>query len=57
VGGLCPHRFKNNPEFGLITNLFAGTAQANGSDGRLIKRFGGDLRIIYKKSNSPPWSR
>lgn len=41
---------KMNPDFGLITNLFAGTAQANGSDGRLIKRFGGDLRIIYKKT-------
>ena len=39
---------KITPEFGLITNLFAGTAQANGSDTRLIKRFGGDLRLIYK---------
>ncbi|MBK8194329.1 MAG: glycosidase [Lewinellaceae bacterium] len=41
---------KINPDFGLITNLFAGTAQANGSDARLIKRFGGDLRLIYKKT-------
>jgi len=41
---------KINPDFGLVSNLFAGTAQANGSDARLIKRFGGDLRIIYKKT-------
>lgn len=41
---------KLNPDFGLISNLFAGTAQANGSDARLIKRFGGDLRVIYKKT-------
>lgn len=41
---------KISPDFGFITNLFAGTAQANGSDDRLIKRFGGDLRTIYKKA-------
>ncbi len=41
---------KMTPEFGFIANLFAGTAQANGSDARLIKRFGGDLRLIYKKT-------
>lgn len=40
---------KLNPNFGLISNIFAGTAQANGSDARLIKRFGGDVRVIYKK--------
>ncbi len=40
---------KLNPDFGLIANLLYGTAQANGSDARLIERFGGDLRIIYKK--------
>ncbi|MCC7507729.1 MAG: glycosidase, partial [Saprospiraceae bacterium] len=39
---------KVSPEFGLITNLFAGTAQANGSDARLIKRYGGDVRVVYK---------
>jgi Glycosyl hydrolases family 2, TIM barrel domain len=39
---------KLNPDFGFITNVFAGTAQANGSDARLIKRFGGDVRMIYK---------
>ncbi len=41
---------KINPELGFVSNLFAGTAQANGSDARLIKRFGGDLRGIYKKT-------
>ncbi len=41
---------KLTPDFGLIANLFAGTAQANGSDDRLIKRFGGDLRLVYKKT-------
>jgi len=41
---------KLNPEFGLIANLYGGTAQANGSDARLIKRGGGDVRVVYKKS-------
>jgi hypothetical protein len=41
---------KLSPDFGLISNLFVGTAQANGSDPRLIQRFGGDLRVIYKKT-------
>lgn len=41
---------KFTPNFGFVSNLFAGTAQANGSDARLIKRFGGDLRAIYKKT-------
>jgi len=41
---------KINPEFGIITNLYAGDAEANGSDPRLIQRFGGDLRVIYKKT-------
>ncbi|MEL6987235.1 MAG: glycosidase, partial [Bacteroidota bacterium] len=40
---------KPNKDFGVITNLFAGDAQAKGSDPRLIHRFGGDLRLIYKK--------
>lgn len=40
---------KVNHNFGLIANLFAGTAQSNGSDERLIKRYGGDIRMIYKK--------
>jgi Glycosyl hydrolases family 2, TIM barrel domain len=41
---------KITPDFGFVSNLFAGTAQANGSDARLIKRFGGDVRTIYKKT-------
>jgi hypothetical protein len=41
---------KTSPDFGFVSNLYAGTAQANGSDARLIKRFGGDVRFIYKKS-------
>ena len=40
---------KLNPSFGLIANLFAGNAQANGSDARLIHRYGGDVRVIHKK--------
>ncbi len=40
---------KVNPDLGLIANLYAGNAQANGSDSRLIERFGGDLRVIFKK--------
>jgi hypothetical protein len=35
--------------FGLIANIYGGTAQSNGSDGRLISRFGTDLRMIFKK--------
>ncbi len=34
---------------GIIANFYAGNGQANGSDPRLIHRFGGDLRVIYKK--------
>jgi hypothetical protein len=30
----------------LISNLFAGTAQPNGDDPRLIHRYGGDLRVV-----------
>ena len=40
---------KMTNDFGLIVNLYGGNAQANGSDPRLIERFGGDLRMIYKK--------
>jgi len=40
---------KVNPKLGIIANLFAGNGQANGSDQRAIERFGGDLRVIYKK--------
>lgn len=39
---------KITPEFGLIANLLFGTTQARGSDPRLIERYGGDIRVIYK---------
>jgi hypothetical protein len=40
---------KVNHNFGFIANLYAGDAQANGSDDRLIRRYGMDLRMIYKE--------
>lgn len=40
---------KISPNLGFIANLYAGTAQANGSDNRVIQRYGGDIRLIYKK--------
>ncbi|TXD51929.1 MULTISPECIES: glycoside hydrolase family 2 TIM barrel-domain containing protein [unclassified Polaribacter] len=40
---------KVNPDLGLIANFYYGTGQARGSDERLIKRFGGDVRMIYNK--------
>jgi hypothetical protein len=40
---------KITPEFGFIANVYGGNAQANGSDPRLIERFGTDIRMIYKK--------
>ncbi|MDT8346507.1 MAG: glycoside hydrolase family 2 TIM barrel-domain containing protein [Flavobacteriaceae bacterium] len=40
---------KLTPDFGLIANIYFGNGQANGSDTRTIKRFGSDLRVIYKK--------
>jgi hypothetical protein len=39
---------KINPDLGIIANLFGGNGQANGPDARTVKRFGGDVRIIYK---------
>ncbi|PNQ74681.1 glycosidase [Hanstruepera neustonica] len=40
---------KMHSDFGIIANLYFGNAQANGSDARLIERYGGDVRVIYKK--------
>ena len=37
-----------SPDFGLVANIYGGTAQANGSDQREIERFGADVRTIYK---------
>ena len=41
---------KVSHDFGLIANLFGGTAESNGTDARLIKRYGGDVRMIYQKT-------
>ena len=40
---------KLTPNFGWIFGLYGGTGQANGSDPRLIRRYGADLRLIHKK--------
>ncbi|WP_264521318.1 glycosidase [Flavobacterium sp. N1994] len=40
---------KLSKDFGFIANMYAGTAQANGSDARTIDRYGMDLRMIYNK--------
>ena len=40
---------KLTPDFGVITNFYFGNAQSNGSNARLVERFGGDVRVIYKK--------
>lgn len=37
---------KLSPGFGLIANLYGGLGQANGSDDRLIQRYGGDIRFV-----------
>ncbi|HQU74435.1 MAG TPA: glycosidase, partial [Calditrichia bacterium] len=37
---------KSGPGQGIIANLYAGDAEPNGDDDRLIQRFGGDLRYI-----------
>jgi len=40
---------KLSPSLGIIANLYGGNGQANGADTRTIERFGGDVRMIYKK--------
>lgn len=40
---------KLHSNFGIIANVYGGNAQANGSDDRLVKRMGADLRVIYNK--------
>ena len=40
---------KLNTNFGFIVNLYGGNAQSNGSDQRIIQRFGTDVRLLYKK--------
>lgn len=40
-------KFSRN--FGLIANLYGGLGQANGSDGRVIQRYGGDIRFVMNQ--------
>ncbi|MDC0006732.1 glycosidase [Winogradskyella sp.] len=40
---------KVNSDLGIIGNFYYGNAQGNGDSDRLIKRFGGDIRMIYNK--------
>ena len=40
---------KISPDFGIIGNFYYGNGQANGDSTREIKRFGGDIRLIYNK--------
>ena len=40
---------KLSPELGIIANLYGGNGQANGPDTRTVERYGGDIRVIYKK--------
>ena len=40
---------KLNSDVGIIGNFFYGNGQANGDSDRLIRRFGSDIRMIYKK--------
>jgi len=39
---------KASQDLGLVANVFAGNGQARGDDPRVIERFGGDIRLIYK---------
>jgi len=48
---------KPTKDFGLIANLYAGDAQANGSDNRTISRYGVDLRMIYKNVKLTSFAR
>jgi hypothetical protein len=34
------------PDFRFIANLFGGTAEPNGDSPRLVRRYGGDLRVV-----------
>ncbi len=40
---------KLSPGLGLIANLYGGLGQANGSDARLIERYGGDIRLVMNQ--------
>jgi len=40
---------KISPDLGIIGNFYYGNGQGNGDSDRLIRRFGGDVRMHYKK--------
>ncbi|WP_439151926.1 glycosidase [Winogradskyella sp.] len=40
---------KVSSDLGIIGNFYYGNGQANGDSQRLVKRFGGDIRAIYRK--------
>lgn len=40
---------KISPDLGIIGNIYGGTAQGQGDSDRTIERFGGDIKMIYKK--------
>ncbi len=40
---------KISNETGIIGNFYYGNGQANGSDARLVERFGGDIKMMHKK--------
>lgn len=40
---------KLNPRLGIIANLYGGEGESIGSDARLIHRYGGDLRVLWKQ--------
>lgn len=48
---------KMSSDFGWIANVYAGDAQANGSDARTIHRYGVDLRMMYKKLKITSFAR
>ena len=39
---------KLGPDLGIIGNFYYGNGQGNGDSDRLIRRFGGDVRMLYK---------
>ncbi|NAS32005.1 glycosidase [Flavobacteriaceae bacterium R38] len=40
---------KLTPDFGIIGNFYYGNGQGNGDSDRLIRRFGANIKAIYKK--------
>lgn len=48
---------KISRNFGFIANAYAGDAQANGSDNRLINRYGVDIRMMMKNTRLTSYVR